>query len=273
MSISPDTRPLPRWRNSELTVLEAPLEWLRAFQQGWLAHYEQTGEMDWARYTRPFNRLAPSGPGIRLERSRILLVSSAGGYLKDSQTPFDTADPLGDYSLRLLPSETPLEQVAFAHAHYDHAVVDEDPQTLLPLDHLRQLQSEGFFKQLLPVTVSFMGHQPNALRTVKELVPAIIEAARSLKAHAALLVPAGDLCIQSAGLAARALQVNGVASVLVSWNLNLARPIAPPRLALVDSAAGQTLGAPGDAAAQRRALQAALTLLEQPAPLPLELLD
>jgi hypothetical protein len=161
-------------------------------------------------------------------------------------------------------------RIAFAHAHYDHAAVTADPQTLLPLGHLRQLQAEGYCRQVLPVAVSFMGHQPNALRTVKELVPAIIEAARTLKANAALLVPASELCVQSAGLAARALQVNGVASVLVSWSLNLARPVAPPRLAVTESAAGQTLGAPGDAAAQRRALAAALALLEQPAPLPLD---
>ncbi len=47
--------------NTDLDIVENPMEWLRTYQQGFLAHYEQTGVLDWNRYERPRNLLAPSG--------------------------------------------------------------------------------------------------------------------------------------------------------------------------------------------------------------------
>lgn len=264
MTLNPETRPLPPRRNSELAVLEDPLGWLRQFQTGWLAHYERTGEQDWARYNRPRNSLAPSGPGIQLARSRILLITTAGAYLKEGQTPFNIADPLGDYSLRLIPADAPAGDVAVSHPQLDAAA--SRVADLLPLDSLRALESARLFRQFLSPVISFMGHQPNVLRTVKELVPAIMAVARQARAHAAILLPASPLCVQSAGLVARALEVNGIASVLVTWNATLAQFVAPPRLLVTGHGRAAPLGP--DADAQRKTLQAALSLLEHPAPLP-----
>ncbi|TAK13102.1 MAG: hypothetical protein EPO32_06465 [Anaerolineae bacterium] len=263
MTLNPETRPLPLRRNSELAVLEDPLEWLRQFQTGWLAHYERTGEQDWARYNRPRNTLAPCGPGIQLARSRILVITTAGFFLRDAQAAFNASDPLGDYTLRLIPSDTPVERLSFAHPELDSAV--NHAADLFPLESLRAIEATGFIKQLLSPVVSFMGHQPNVLRTVKELVPAVLAAARQARAHAALLLPASSLCVQTAGLVARALEVNGIASVLVTWNETLARFVSPPRLLVTPYSRRAPLGT---AAQQANTLKAALALLEQPGPLP-----
>ncbi len=61
--------------------------------------------------------------------------------------------------------------------------------------------------------------------------------------------------------------MSGIAATLTSWNAGLTRATAPPRSTLTKLRAGRTLGAPHDAAQQRRILSATLDLLAQDAPL------
>lgn len=173
-----------------MEILEDLEQWRADFERGWLAHYLETGEFDWKRYNRPKNKTAPAGPGVDLSRSRLALIPSAGGYLHQSQQPFDAENPFGDYTIRLFPSSTPFEAIAYAHTHYDHTAVDEDPQVLMPLRHLEDLVREGVIGELAPSVISFSGYLPEVDRTINELIPAIIEAAKAQKIDAALLVPA-----------------------------------------------------------------------------------
>jgi hypothetical protein len=69
------------------------------------------------------------------------------------------------------------------------------------------------------------------------------------------------------GLIARALEVAGIATALTSWNAGLTRRTRPPRATFTKLDRGATLGQPGDAAQQRRVLEATLALLAQDAPL------
>lgn len=173
-----------------MEILENPEEWLAEFLAGWLAHFNQTGERDWKIYNRPKNSEAPPGPGINLAESRLVLVTSAGSYLADSQEPYDAANPFGDYSIRTYPSSTPLERLAFSHDQYNHVAVEEDPQVLVPLRHLEDMVAEGLIGELAPSVISFHGYVPDAVRFVNETIPAILQAAQQDRAHAALLVPA-----------------------------------------------------------------------------------
>jgi len=175
-----------------MEILENLEQWQIEYEQGWLAHYRKTGEMDFKNlYNRPKNKVAPSGPGVDLARSRMTLISSAGGYLRATQEPFSTnrAD-LGDYTIRQFPSSTPLDALAFSHVAYDHTAVDEDPQVLVPLRHLETMVNEGIIGELAPSVISFCGWQPDVVRTINELIPAIIKAGKAEGIEAALLVPA-----------------------------------------------------------------------------------
>jgi hypothetical protein len=173
-----------------MEILENRDQWLATFRAGWLAHFQQTGEFDWKRYNRPTNRTAPAGAGIDLRKSRLMFISSAGSYLYGEQTPFDAANPLGDYSIRVFPSSIPLETLAFAHDRYDHTAVNQDPQVLMPLHHLEDLAAKGAIGELSSSAISFMGYQPDVTRIVDETVPAILEVTQAEQVHAALLVPA-----------------------------------------------------------------------------------
>ncbi len=173
-----------------MEILENREQWIATFREGWLGHYQQTGEQNWKIYNRPKNSAAPAGPGINLRTSRLLLISSAGAYLRDNQAPFDAPNQLGDYSIRRFPSATPFAALAYAHEHYDHTAVDADPQVLLPLKHLADMVAEGLIGALAPDVISFSGYQPDVARVLDETILLILQAATEVRADAALLVPA-----------------------------------------------------------------------------------
>jgi hypothetical protein len=188
---SPQTLFFAGGRAKLMKILEDLAQWKTEYEQNWLAHYRATGEFDWKSYNRPKNSTAPAGPGLDLSNSRLALISSTGAYLRDSQEPFITdKSRLGDYTIRQFPSSTPFADLAFAHSSYDHAAVEEDSQVLLPLRHLEDLVQEGVIGELAPSVVSFCGFQPDVERTMTEMIPAILAAAKAEEVDAALLVPA-----------------------------------------------------------------------------------
>lgn len=172
-----------------MEILENRQAWFAAYRDGWLRHYQETGETKWDLYPLPDNKIAPTGQGIDLTRSRLVLISSAGGYLRDSQSPFDAENDLGDYTVRRFSSATAPDAIAFAHTHYDHAAVNADQQVLLPLGHLQDLVDKGTIGELAPEVLNFMGYQPNAAQVVDETIPVIVAAAKEMQVQAALLVP------------------------------------------------------------------------------------
>jgi hypothetical protein len=174
-----------------MKILEDLDQWKAEFEQGWLAHYQETGEFDFKIYNRPQNNIAPFGPGIDLSQSRLTLISSAGVYLPESQKPFSTNKAeLGDTSIRLIPMSTPPEKLAYAHVAYDHTAVEQDFQVLIPLRHLQDMADEGIIGDLSPSFISFCGWLPDVEKTINELIPAIVQAAKAQEVKAALLVPA-----------------------------------------------------------------------------------
>lgn len=172
-----------------MDVLENRQAWYEDYQANWLKHYLETGETLFKIYQRPRNSSAPNGKSVDLSNSRLVLITSAGSYLKGEQEPFDAENALGAYDIRLYPSSTSLNALAFAHTHYDHTAVDSDPQVLVPLRHLDDLVSEGVIGELAPNVVSFMGYQPDVTRVLDETILAIITAVKAENAQAALLVP------------------------------------------------------------------------------------
>ncbi len=173
-----------------MEIVENLDQWEAEFEANWLKHYRETGETLWKVYKRPKNESAPGGPGIDVRQSRLLFISSAGGYLQGEQEPFDAAADLGDYSIRTFAVDAPFTKLAFAHDHYDHTAVEADPQVLLPLTHLQEMAAEGQIGELFPDVISFHGYQPDVRRIVNELIPAVLQLVEKEKIDGALLVPA-----------------------------------------------------------------------------------
>lgn len=163
--------------------------WLDAYRTRWLAHYQTTGHIDWKLYPTLKFDTTPAGSAVDVTQASVLLITSAGGYIPEIHEPFDAANALGDYSIRLVDTQHPPRAYRFAHDHYDHASVDADPQVLVPVHHLLEMQDEGVIGELAPQVVSFMGYQPDVGRVVDEMIPEIVRVARDLRVDAAFLVP------------------------------------------------------------------------------------
>ena len=172
-----------------MEILENKAQWSENYREGWLAHLQKTGTIDWKMYQHPKNRFTPGVPGLKLNQSRLMLISSAGGYLPKSQPPFDEANPIGDYTIRILPSATPFDVLAYAHGHFDHSMIEHDAQVGLPLRHLEAMVAAGEIGELSASVVSFMGYQPHSARVVDEIIPEILVIAKAEKVQAALLAP------------------------------------------------------------------------------------
>ncbi len=173
-----------------MDIVENLDAWGEAYENGWLADLQANETPNYKIYQRAKNSAAPAGPEIDLAQRRLLFISSAGGYLGDSQEPYNTENLLGDYSIRRIAVDTPFEQIAYAQTHYDHTAVNTDPQVLLPLQHLQDMVAEGIIGELYPDMISFHGYQPDVRRIVNETIPAIRAAIRGEKIDGVLLVPA-----------------------------------------------------------------------------------
>jgi len=68
------------------------------------------------------------------------------------------------------------------------------------------------------------------------------------------------------GLAARALELEGIQTVITGWFGKAVRSSLPPRASLTHMKRGCTLGAPNDAGQQRRILDKTIEMLSKPAP-------
>jgi D-proline reductase (dithiol) PrdB len=92
-----------------------------------------------------------------LAKSTIALVTAAGVHLSD-QEPFNIADELGDLGYRIIPEDVDSSQLMVTHHHYDHSDADEDINVVFPIDALRDLQQEGFIRDVAKKHVGYMGY-------------------------------------------------------------------------------------------------------------------
>jgi len=171
-------------------VVENMEVWRQQYETRFLAFLDANGYPNFKEYDYVRNSTAPQGPGVVLSKSRLVFITTAGAYLKANQEAFDASNHLGDYSLRTFPITIPFDALEYAHEHYDHTAVRQDPQVLLPFHHLQAMVAQGRLGSLAPMVISYSGYQPDVQRVVEELLPQVVGLAKDQNADAALLVPA-----------------------------------------------------------------------------------
>ena len=92
-----------------------------------------------------------------LSRATVAIVTAGGVHLR-SQEPFNIADELGDLTFRVIPDDVDSSQLMVTHHHYDHADADADINVVFPVDVLRDLQREGFIRDIAKKHVGYMGY-------------------------------------------------------------------------------------------------------------------
>jgi len=206
--------------------------------------------------TAPFTSLRRSLPMLNLG-----LISSAGAYF-DGTEAFDTSAPGGDLNIREIPTDIQENDLQFAARGYDAAAVQQDMNVQLPLDRLREMESNRVIGQLNPVLWSFCGFIPDAASFVEQSVTKLIARLHHYDVQAALLIPASSLCHQSVGLAARAIEQAGIPTITVAVDRAVIERVRPPRAGYYIGQFGCVAGKPNYPQHQRRVLDEALRWLE-----------
>jgi D-proline reductase (dithiol) PrdB len=152
--------------------------------QNWIeleTQRDRPAEIPWAPLSRP------------LADSTVALISSAGLALKTDR-PFDQEGERrnpwwGDPSYRILPRTATAEDVSLYHLHIHPHVVEQDLNTLLPLQRLLELEDGGEIGRSAAHHYSFMGYilQPQAL--LEESTPAMIHHMKREGVNVVVLVP------------------------------------------------------------------------------------
>ena len=125
----------------------------------------------------------------RMGDASVALVSTCGTYVKDTDIPFDAENYYGDPSYREIPRNTLPESLAFAHTHYNHMYVDEDPMVGLPLSHMLDMEQTGIIGRFVDPALAFMGYLPQPRQLIEQTAPAAARRLLEAGAHAALLIP------------------------------------------------------------------------------------
>jgi len=96
-----------------------------------------------------FNRIPPAAPIKEMKKATIALVSSGGIVPKGNPDHIrvSSAETYGRYDISKLDDLTP-ETYESVHGGYDRVWASEDPDVVLPVDVMRELEREGVFAKL-----------------------------------------------------------------------------------------------------------------------------
>ena len=122
-----------------------------------------------------------------LKASKVVLISSGGIYLKD-QPPFNPIK--NDLSFREIPKDVQLGDIRISHDFYDHTDAEKDINCVFPIERMRELEQEGFIKELSEINFTFMGRIFRKSQLLGEMIPWLIGRLWELKIDLAFLVPA-----------------------------------------------------------------------------------
>jgi D-proline reductase (dithiol) PrdB len=156
-------------------------------------------------------------------------------------------------------------RIAHVAIDRDHTTA-EDPATYFPLDALRQSAGRG---DIGSVAARFHGLPTNRSHRVTLEVdcPEIVARCRADAVDAAILIPNCPVCHQSVSLAARMLEQNGIATVVMGCARDIVEHVGVPRSLFSDFPLGNAAGRPRDRASQAFTLDLALKLIATaPAP-------
>ena len=243
---------------------DAPIPYLSRIRR----YYQALGyprPYRWAQFANvPFTPLARP-----LSACRVTLVTTAAPYQPDKGdqgpgAPYNAAAKF--FSVYSVGTDEEVNP-RISHVGYDRQhTTAEDPNTWFPL---RQMQLAVAAGRIGAVTPRFHGLPTNRSQktTMEKDCPELLSRVQKDGADAAVLVPNCPVCHQSVSLAARHLEANGIATVVMACAKDIVEFIGVPRLLFSDFPLGNAAGKPNDPASQAETLELALKLLESaPAP-------
>lgn len=214
----------------------------------------------WAHHADvPFTRLRRP-----LAQSTVALVTTAAPYRSDlpGQGPGDPYNGEAKFFSVWSKPVSPAPDVRISHIAYDRKHTSaRDPDTWFPLKRLKQAAAQGRIGALA-VRVHGLPTSRSQRTNIETDAPALLAALREDGADAAILVPNCPVCHQSVSLAARHLEANDIATVIMGCAKDIVEHCGVPRFLFSDFPLGNAAGRPFDVASQHATLAMALNLLE-----------
>jgi hypothetical protein len=214
----------------------------------------------WAHYAEvPFRRLRKP-----LARCSIALVTTAAPF----QPGKGDQGPGAPYNARAkFYSVYSGDSVTDPDLRISHIAIDrkhttaEDQGSYFPLAELRRSAAAGRIGAVGP---RFHGIPTNRSHrtTLSVDCPELVARCLADEVDAVLLVANCPICHQTVSLAARMLEENGMATVIMGSAKDIVEYVGVPRFLFSDFPLGNSAGRPGDRASQALALALALDLLE-----------
>src|SRR5437867_2777535 len=237
---------------------DAPIPYLQRVR----TYYEALGygaPYRWAHYAQvPFHPLAKP-----LTQCRFSIITTAAPFQPDKGdqgpgAPYNSAakfftvysgDTAADHDLRI-------SHIAIDRKHTTAA----DIGSYFPLAELRRQAAGGRIGSVAP---RFHGLPTNRSHrvTLEADCPEVVRRCKVDGLDAAILVPNCPVCHQSVSLAARALEENGIATVVMGCAKDIIEYVGVPRFLFLDFPLGSAAGRPHDRASQTATLDLALKLL------------
>src|SRR5262245_41042265 len=239
---------------------DAPIPYLQRIK----TYYSALGygaAYEWAHHTSvPFQPLRKP-----LAECRVALVTTAAPYQPDKGdqgpgAPYNAAakfyavyslDAAQDHDLRI-------SHIAIDRAH----TTAEDPSSYFPLPALRDAAARG---RIGSVAARFHGLPTNRSQrtTIETDCSELVARCQADGADVALLIPNCPVCHQSVSLASRALEENGITTVVMGCAKDIVEHVGVPRLLFSDFPLGNAAGRPHDPVSQAVTLDLALRVLEE----------
>jgi D-proline reductase (dithiol) PrdB len=198
-----------------------------------------------------------------LAAARVALLTTAARYQPDkgdqgAKAPYNAAAKFYEvYS-----GDTSKEHdLRVSHVGVDRAHLTDDSNCWFPLPALRRAVAAGRIGALAP---RFHGVPTNRSQrhTMEVDAPEVLARCRDDGADVAVLVANCPVCHQSISLMARALEENGIPTVVMGAAKDIVEHCGVPRFLFSDFPLGNAAGRPYDVASQDATLELALRVLE-----------
>jgi hypothetical protein len=213
----------------------------------------------WAHYAEvPFHALPRP-----LAKARVALVTTAAPYQpgKGEQDPPAYNAAIKFFAVYSLDAERD-HDLRIAHVAVDRKhTTGGDPGAYFPLPALRRAAALGRIGSIGP-RIHGLPTNRSHRATIETDCAALLARCREDGADAAILAPNCPVCHQSVSLAARQLEANGIATVVMGCAKDIVEHVGVPRFLFSDFPLGNAAGRPHDPASQELTLELALRLIE-----------
>ncbi len=187
--------------------------------------------------------------------AKVVLITTSGLYQWKTQKHFNLAVESGDVSFREL--KRPIEETESRYSHKSQEWLRPamlDMNCTFPIDRLMDLTRERRIGSVSESHFSVMGEIADPAELIDDTIPKLIKLIQKYLIDIAIICPVGPLDHQTGGLIARALEDEGVSTVMIASLKTVCENVKPPRTVLVRFPFGQLFGAPFDISTQKEIL-------------------